>query len=90
MSSHSGDDTDRLLSRIQTGDHAAINPLMDRHRARLKQMVKTRLDRRLAARIDPSDVVQDTLADAAVKLPDYLEHRSLRVFPTVAFTLTRR
>ena len=32
---------------------------------RLRQMVTVRLDRRLAARVDPSDIVQEALADAA-------------------------
>src|SRR5262249_37440030 len=33
--------------------------------------------RRLAARLDPSDVVQESLADAARRLPDYLRDRPL-------------
>jgi RNA polymerase sigma-70 factor (ECF subfamily) len=40
-------------------------------------MVALRLDRRLAARIDPSDVVQEALADADQELPDYLARRSM-------------
>ena len=31
--------------------------------------------RRLAARVDPSDIVQETLADAGRRLPEYLRHR---------------
>jgi RNA polymerase sigma-70 factor (ECF subfamily) len=38
-------------------------------------MVAVRLDRRLTARVDPSDVVQDALADAAHRLDDYLRDR---------------
>ena len=34
-------------------------------------MVAVRMDSRLAARVDPSDVVQDTLLEAAQKLPEY-------------------
>jgi RNA polymerase sigma-70 factor (ECF subfamily) len=40
-------------------------------------MVAVRLDRRLAHRIDPSDVVQEALADAAHGLSDYLRRRPL-------------
>jgi RNA polymerase sigma-70 factor (ECF subfamily) len=44
-------------------------------------MVAVHLDRRLAARIDPSDVVQETLMDAALGLPDYLRDRQLPFYP---------
>ena len=37
------DDTDQLLCRIEHGDQAAIQPLMDRHRDRLKRMVTIQL-----------------------------------------------
>jgi len=39
------------------------------------------MDRRLAARIDPSDIVQEALADAAGKLSDYLRRRPLPFYP---------
>src|SRR5262249_53036634 len=48
---------------------------------RLRQMVAVHLDRRLAARIDPSDVVQETLMDAARDLSDYLRDRPLPFYP---------
>jgi RNA polymerase sigma-70 factor (ECF subfamily) len=44
-------------------------------------MVYVRMDRRLAARIDPSDVVQEALTDAAAKLSDYLDRRPLPFYP---------
>jgi RNA polymerase sigma-70 factor (ECF subfamily) len=40
-------------------------------------MVRVRMDRRLMARVDPSDVVQETLTDAAQGLDDYLQRRPL-------------
>lgn len=40
-------------------------------------MVAVRLDPRLAARVDPSDVVQEAMVDAATKLDDYLRRRPL-------------
>jgi RNA polymerase sigma-70 factor (ECF subfamily) len=66
-----------LLDRAAHGDAAARDRLLGRHRGRLRQMVAVRMDRRLAARLDPSDVVQDTLADAARRLPDFLNRRPL-------------
>jgi RNA polymerase sigma-70 factor (ECF subfamily) len=35
----------------------------------------------VAVRLDPSDVVQDALAEAAAKLPEYLEGRPLPFYP---------
>jgi len=53
-------DTDELLRAAEQGDDTARQYLLARHRSRLRQMVAVHLDRRLAARIDPSDVVQET------------------------------
>jgi RNA polymerase sigma-70 factor (ECF subfamily) len=44
-------------------------------------MVAWRLDRRLAARVDPSDVVQEVLAEANRKMDRYLRDRPLPFFP---------
>ena len=74
-------DTDQLLDRARRGDGHARQQLLVRHKDRLRRMVAVRLDRRLAARLDPSDVVQEALADAAGKLSDYLRERPLPFYP---------
>jgi RNA polymerase sigma-70 factor (ECF subfamily) len=74
-------DTDELLRRTERGDGAARVRLLERHRARLRQMVAIRIDRRVAARVDPSDVVQEALADAAQHLSDYIRKRPLPFYP---------
>jgi RNA polymerase sigma-70 factor (ECF subfamily) len=74
-------DTEQLLERAGRGESGACQQLLARHRDRLRQMVAVRLDRRLAARVDPSDVVQEALADAARKLAGYLERRPLPFYP---------
>ncbi len=74
-------DTDQLIEQARGGDGAARSQLLMHHRERLKRMVAVRLDRRLAARVDPSDVVQEALADAAGKLSDYLRERPIPFFP---------
>jgi RNA polymerase sigma-70 factor (ECF subfamily) len=76
-----GADTDALLDRAARGDDHARHQLLDRHRRRLRRMVALRLDRRLTARIDPSDVVQEALADAGRKLDGYLRVRPLPFYP---------
>jgi RNA polymerase sigma-70 factor, ECF subfamily len=72
---------DELLGEASRGDVQAIRQLMEKHRGRLRKMIAARLDPRLAPRMDPSDVVQETLADAARRLPDYLRERPLPFYP---------
>ena len=74
-------DTDGLLRQVADGDVLARGRLLQRHRLRLKEMIKLRMDRRLAARVDPSDVVQDSLAEADRKLEAYLHNRPLPFYP---------
>src|SRR5947209_378094 len=75
------EDTEDLLRRAAAGEIAARERLLARHRDRLRQAVALRLDRRLAARVDPSDVVQEAMADAAHKFSDYLRRRPLPFYP---------
>lgn len=72
--------TDELLRRAASDDDAR-QALLACYRERLCRMVAVRMDRRLAPRLDPSDVVQEALADAARKLPDYLRERPLPFYP---------
>src|SRR5947199_4295375 len=74
-------DTEQLVERAAHGDAAARQQLLTRHRPRLRRMVAVRLDRRLAARVDPSDLVQETLAEAAEDLSDYLRRRPIPFYP---------
>jgi RNA polymerase sigma-70 factor (ECF subfamily) len=81
MNAQGANDTDDLLQQVAEGDVSARGRLLQRHRSRLKEMIKLRMDRRLAARVDPSDVVQDSLAEADQKLEGYLRHRPLPFYP---------
>src|SRR5258708_1657160 len=74
-------DTEQLLERVARGDPGAEGRLMQRHRQRLRRMIALRLDRRLQARIDPSDVLQEALTEAARKLPQYIRRRPLPFYP---------
>jgi len=74
-------DTEQLVRRAAAGDGSARQQLLVRHRERLRRMVALRLDRRVLARVDPSDVVQEAMADAARKLSDYLRKRPLPFYP---------
>jgi RNA polymerase sigma-70 factor, ECF subfamily len=74
-------DTEELLRQAGRGVPDAPDKLFARHRDRLRRMVAWRLDRRLAARVDPSDVVQEVLAEASQKLERYLRERPLPFYP---------
>ena len=69
------DETDLLLPRAAAGDTVALAALFARHRKRLRQMVRLRLDRRLQGRVDPSDVLQEAYLDLAEKVTEYVRRR---------------
>ena len=73
-----------FLRRAKAGDQQALATLFFRYRDRLRKMVRLRLDRRMAGRIDPSDVLQDAYLDVARRFPDYA------AAPTVPFYLWLR
>ncbi len=74
-------DTDELLLLAGRGEQLAVQRLLERHRPRLRRMIEVRLDKRLSARVDPSDIIQDSLLDASRKLNDYLATRPLPFYP---------
>ena len=73
--------TEELLQPAAAGDQIALTRLLDRHREPLRRMIAVRLDRRLTARLDASDVVQEALADAGRKLNQYARERPLPFYP---------
>lgn len=77
----SNDQTEQLLRRAAGGDQIAMDRLLDTHRDRLKRMVALRMDRRIRARTDPSDVVQDALLMAHGKLATYLREQPVLFYP---------
>lgn len=74
-------DTDNLIEQYEQGVSGARSRLLLRHRERLKRMVKARMDPRLSRRFDPSDVIQETLVQAANELPEYVSKRPLPFYP---------
>lgn len=79
LSNHHVDSTQtlRLLELIRSGNREAFNELFDRHRDQLRNAIQLRLDRRLRARVDPSDVVQETQLEAFRRLDDYLARQPM-------------
>lgn len=70
-------ETCRLLNEARAGDEQAFNQLIARHRGSLRRFVAARLDPRVQARLDPSDVVQETQLEAFRRIDDYLERRPM-------------
>jgi RNA polymerase sigma-70 factor (ECF subfamily) len=64
-------ETETLLGRARRGDCGALAELFERHRHRLEQMVRVRLDRRLQGRLDPGDVLQEAYLDVARRFKEY-------------------
>src|SRR5262245_31291362 len=83
-------DTEQLLRQAAQGDTAARQQLLERHQPRLRRMVALRIARRLAARLDPSDLVQESVAEAARQLSDYLRQRPLPFYPWLRQIAWRR
>lgn len=72
MMSNQPADTERWLGRLRRGDPDALAALLDYYRPKLRQMVKLRMDPRLAARVDPSDVIQEVYLDAQRQVETYV------------------
>jgi RNA polymerase sigma-70 factor (ECF subfamily) len=70
-------ETRRLMALGRAGDRNAFEELLRRHRAFVRQVIDLRLDDRLRARIDPSDLVQETQMEAFRRLPDYFEREPM-------------
>src|SRR6516164_7244678 len=74
-------DTEQLCRRCAADDDIARQELLARYRGKLRQMIAVRLDRRMMARLDPPDVVQEVLVEAHQKMDDWLRRRPLPLYP---------
>jgi RNA polymerase sigma-70 factor (ECF subfamily) len=70
-------ETEGLLTRGAAGDGAAVAELFERHRGRLEQMIRLRLDRRLQGRLDPADVLQEAYLEFARRFGEYVANPAL-------------
>jgi RNA polymerase sigma-70 factor (ECF subfamily) len=65
------------LDQVQAGDREALDRLLTRFRPDLQAFVQLRLDPQLRARVDASDVVQETQLEVVRRLADFLERRPM-------------
>lgn len=69
-----------LIDEASSGNEQALAQLFERHRHRLRKMVLLRLDQRVQARFDASDVVQEAFVEAARKLAEYGKDQNIPFF----------
>jgi RNA polymerase sigma-70 factor (ECF subfamily) len=87
---HTPGDTALLLERLRAGGRGALAALFGRYRDRLRRMVELRMDPRLQARLDPSDVLQEAYLEVAQDLDAYLRDPRLTPFLWLRLHVGRR
>jgi RNA polymerase sigma-70 factor (ECF subfamily) len=78
------------LAQIRRGGTAALAGVFMQHRERLRRMIDVRLDRRVAGRVDPSDVLQEAYMDASRRLEEYLADPRMPLFLWLRFLTGQR
>jgi len=72
--------TDILVERACSGDRNALNQIFAKYRGRLRRMVELRLDWKLQARLDASDIIQDAYLEVASRFEEYQRNPKLPLF----------
>jgi RNA polymerase sigma-70 factor (ECF subfamily) len=63
------------LQQVAQGNRSALDELLARHRGELRAFIELHMDRALRGRVDPSDVVQESLMIVTRRLPEFLAGR---------------
>ena len=74
-------DVKQLLNLVVDGDEVARDELLSRHERPLCNMIAAWLDPRVAKRVDESDILQESMALAAVRLEKYANDPPIEFFP---------
>jgi RNA polymerase sigma-70 factor (ECF subfamily) len=64
-------ETPELIRRARDGDRQALGQLLDEHRAYLQVLAQRQIDPRLGARLDASDLVQQTCLSALKRIEQF-------------------
>src|SRR3954468_13044583 len=67
--------------QISSGTVEPLEQLFAEHGERLQRVIAGRMDRRLSARVDPADVLQDTFLDAVRRFDEYRRSPSGSTLP---------
>lgn len=71
-------------------DERALADLFQRHRERLEQMVRLRMDRRLQGRVDAADVLQEAYLECSRRLAEYRANPQLTPFVWMRFLTAQK
>jgi RNA polymerase sigma-70 factor (ECF subfamily) len=82
--------TESLLDRLRGGDEQALGELFELHRDRLWRMLYVRLDGRLASRVAPDDVLQETFLDVARRIGEHLAEPAVPFYVWLRFLTLQR
>lgn len=63
---------EQLVRRARAGDSAALGELLDAHRPYLRLLAERLLDHRLAARLDASDLIQQTCLSVHMRIEEFI------------------
>lgn len=80
----------RAAESLRQGGVSALADTFMHNRDRLRRMVQLRLDRRVAGRIDASDVLQEAFLDASRQLESYLAAPPMSPFLWLRFLTGQR
>ena len=69
--------TDQLLKAVAEKQPHGVDNLLAANRDYVRRVVQMRIKPQLQARIDPSDIVQETLVAASQQMDDYLARRPI-------------
>ena len=73
--SSAGNETEHLLELVSQGDERALERLLAEHRPYLRRLIELRMEDGLQARVDPSDVVQETQIVVIRRIDEFLSRR---------------
>ena len=79
-----------VIEQLQRGGQTALADVFMGHRERLRRMVYLRLDRRVAGRVDPSDILQEAYLDASRQLDQYVANPPMSLFLWLRFLTGQR
>ncbi len=79
-----------LRARLEAEDTKALAEIFATFQDRLWRMIDLRLDGRLAGRVSPSDVVQDTYLEAAKRLKHFLDKPDMPFFVWLRIVANQR
>jgi RNA polymerase sigma-70 factor (ECF subfamily) len=82
--------TAALLDRLRGPDPEALGELFMLYRDRLWRMLYVRLDRRLASRVTPDDVLQETFLDVAKRISEYIADPAVPFYVWLRFLAVQR